>query len=184
MIRIIKKSELQTSYWAGGTTTELFIYPEFAIYKKMDFDFRISTATIEIDTSIFSTLKDVQRTLMVLDGTLELTHKDHHTAILKPFEIDSFGGEWQTTSRGKAVDFNLMLRDSNLSGRVKAITIRRKSSNTFDTGKHGIIYFYKGDVAYNNGTELSVGDTVYFNSDDSVTILAKSTVKIVFVTIQ
>jgi environmental stress-induced protein Ves len=120
MIHIIRKSELQTNLWAGGTTTELFIFPRPATYKKMDFDFRISTATIEVDKSIFTSLKGVQRTLMVLEGTLELLHKNHYAITLEPFQKDSFRGDWETISRGRAVDFNLMVRDSKLSGHVKS----------------------------------------------------------------
>jgi uncharacterized protein len=183
MIRIIKKHELQSSRWIGGTTTELFIFPKSASYKQMDFDFRMSTATIEVDNSIFSSLKGVQRTLMVLAGTLELIHKNQHAIILKPFQQDTFMGDWETISRGQAVDFNLMVRDPELSGNVQGISIEQNGSITLDAEKHGFIYFCEGDAVLNEKTKLSIGDSVYFDSLTPITILAKSNVKIVHVSV-
>jgi environmental stress-induced protein Ves len=184
MIRIIKKHEFQSSHWTGGTTTELFIFPKSASYKKMDFDFRISTATIEVDKSTFTSLKGVQRTLMVLEGSLELIHKNHHAIILKPFQKDSFMGDWETISRGQAVDFNLMLRDSKLSGNVEAISIKQNSSITLNTEQHGFIYFYKGDAVLNEETVLTCGDAVYFDNVGPITLLAKSKIKLIHVSLQ
>ncbi len=184
MIRIVKKSELQTSRWTGGTTTELLIFPKSATYKKMDFDFRISTATIEVDKSTFTSLKGVQRTLMVLEGTLELIHKNQHAIKLKPFQKDTFMGDWETISRGKAVDFNLMVREPELSGNVQGLSIKQNGLASLDAEKHGFIYCCEGDAVLNEKTKLSVGDSVYFDSLNPITILAKSNLKLVHVSIQ
>lgn len=184
MIRIVKKSELQTSHWTGGTTTELLIFPKSATYKKMDFDFRISTATIEVNKSTFTSLKGVQRTLMVLEGTLELIHKNQHAINLKPFQKDTFMGDWETISRGKAVDFNLMVREPELSGNVQGLSIEQNGFATLDAEKHGFIYFCEGDAVLNEKTKLSVGDSVYFDSLNPITIFAKSNIKLVHVSIQ
>ena len=43
-----------TSKWSGGETTELYIYPADYQYKKRDFLFRISRATIPKEKSIFT----------------------------------------------------------------------------------------------------------------------------------
>lgn len=184
VIDIIKKSELQTSRWTGGTTTELFIFPKSATYKKLDFDFRISSATIEVDASTFTSLKGVQRTLMVLAGSLELMHKNRHTTVLEPFQQDAFMGDWETISRGRAVDFNVMVRDPKLSGNVQALSIECTSSITFDADQHGFIYLYKGNALLNEKIELSCGDAVYFDNFDPVTVFAESNVQIVHVSIQ
>ena len=184
MIRIIKKHELQSSPWTGGTTTELFIFPKSASYKQMDFDFRMSTATIEVDHSIFTSLKGVQRTLMVLAGTLELIHKNQNAIVLNPFQKDTFMGDWETMSRGRAVDFNLMVRDPELSGNVQEISIEQNSLITLDAEKHGFIYFCEGDAVLNEETKLSVGDSVYFDSLTPITVLAQSSVKIVYASVR
>lgn len=184
MIRIIKKDEIQSSHWTGGTTTELFIFPNSASYNKMDFDFRISTATIEADESTFTSLKDVRRTLMVLEGSLELIHNNQAGIVLKPFQQDSFMGDWQTISRGLAVDFNLMLRDSTLSEQVEAISVKQNASITFAPEKHGFIYLYKGNAVLNKEVYLTSGHSVYFDEFDPITLLSKSKLKIIYVTLQ
>ena len=111
-INLTKKEQLQTSTWAGGTTTQLAIFPKEAIYKNLDFSWRISTATIDIEESTFTSLPNVSRIIMVLDGELTIQHKNQYTKRLKKFDIDTFSGDWETTSVGKVIDFNVMTRGS------------------------------------------------------------------------
>ena|ERR1700752_3233265 len=107
-----KKEQLIRSVWSGGTTTQLAIYPKEAIYKNLDFIFRISTATIEVEESTFTSLPNVSRVIMVLDGELTIQHKNQYTKQLKKFDTDNFSGDWETTSIGKVTDFNVMTRGS------------------------------------------------------------------------
>jgi environmental stress-induced protein Ves len=109
MIR--KASTLTTSRWSGGTTTELFIWPETATYAARDFGIRISTATVELPVSEFTPLPGIDRTLMVLEGTLKLEFAtgDSPTEIeLEPLEIAHFSGGLPTTGYGQVRDFNVM----------------------------------------------------------------------------
>ena len=69
-LNLTKKKELQTSAWRGGTTTQLAIFPKEAVYKKLDFFFRISTATINVEESTFTNLPNVNRVIMILKGEL------------------------------------------------------------------------------------------------------------------
>lgn len=108
-IKAIKKGELVTSDWSGGTTTQLYIYPEGSIYNKRDFKWRISSANVELNESEFTKLPNIKRKIMILDGKLLLEHKGHHNIKLNKFEQDSFLGDWNTRSFGKVIDFNLML---------------------------------------------------------------------------
>lgn len=107
-IQVLDPSEFTTTSWAGGTTTELLIYPQGSSYKALDFDFRLSIATVNLEKSVFTSLPGISRTLMVLDGSLELAHEGHHATRLQKFESDNFLGDWTTTSFGRATDFNLM----------------------------------------------------------------------------
>ena len=50
---LIKAKDLKPVAWSGGSTTELFIFPPTGNYRKRNFDFRLSTATVEVDTSDF-----------------------------------------------------------------------------------------------------------------------------------
>jgi len=104
----IPSSNFKPSHWSGGTTTELYIFPLTADYQQRDFDFRLSTAAVEIESSDFTPLHGVARTLMVLDGNMNLIHKGQHDSELDKFSVDRFDGGWETSSIGKCIDFNLM----------------------------------------------------------------------------
>lgn len=123
-IIITPANQQTTSHWGGGTTTQLCIYPFDSDYVKRNCIFRISSATIDIEESIFTKLPGYNRTLMVLKGSLKLIHADHHTKKLKPLETDNFQGDWDTKSKGKAVDFNVMTSE--------------KASHSISSIKHSI----------------------------------------------
>lgn len=117
-IQHLKPDPSKKIAWAKGTSQELFIYPPASDFQKRDFLFRISLATVEAETSEFTPLPGIQRTLMLLKGEHTLTHKDHHTKRLFPFGQDTFQGDWQTASQGQAINFNLMCR-TGASGTLK-----------------------------------------------------------------
>lgn len=113
MLKIEKiKKELQSvSTWAGGTTTQLAIYPKDASYADRSFLWRLSTAVVELEESSFTKLPGFDRYLMLLEGELKVVHREQHTAVLQQYGQDRFKGGWDTTSYGKARDFNLMVKD-------------------------------------------------------------------------
>ncbi|SDK12142.1 HutD family protein [Natronincola ferrireducens] len=100
-IELIKKHQLQTNRWSGGTTTQLAIYPKDAIYSNEgNFTWRLSSARVEVEESVFTPLPNIQRVLMIIEGELLLQHQGHHKSILKPFDQDRFSGSWTTKSVG------------------------------------------------------------------------------------
>ena len=147
-IEHIKAINLKTKLWAGGTTTQLFIYPKNAEYKNRDFLFRISTATIETTESIFTKLPEVQRKLMILDGEIKIEHKNRYSKTLKKFDQDEFSGNWDTKSCGKATDFNLMTTGNSI-GEIKAITlINSIKVNIKNDINFYALYVYIGEVKF------------------------------------
>ncbi len=107
--RIIRFKDAQTSYWAGGATTQLFIYPDSSLYKKLDFGYRISVATCELPLSDFSRLPGVERHLLMLQGSSIIRHEGQEAIVLRPYDgVDTFDGGIATTAEGKVTDFNLM----------------------------------------------------------------------------
>ena len=48
-VEIIKPEEYAVSEWAGGKTTQLYIYPQDSEYAKRNFLLRISSATVECE---------------------------------------------------------------------------------------------------------------------------------------
>ena len=111
MIEIIKSDAFKKSTWSGGTTTQLYIYPQNADYQKRNFKFRISIATTELMESTFTKLEGVKRIISILKGNMTLSHKNKYDITLAPYKIDRFSGDWDTASKGKVKDFNRMLKD-------------------------------------------------------------------------
>lgn len=121
-IEIIRKSQQVTSKWSGGTTTELLIFPPAAEYAKRNFKWRLSSAKVEDEESLFTNLPGISRIIMILKGKLLLQHEGHHSVELKPFEQDCFSGDWTTKSFGRVTDFNLMMAEG-CTGNVEDIKI-------------------------------------------------------------
>lgn len=160
-MKIIKQQDITTSKWSGGTTSELFIYPTSSNYKELNFAFRLSRATIEVEESIFTPLPHVKRQLMLLDGQLELIHEDQHSKILKPMQFDTFSGDWKTKSIGKATDFNLMML-GNTEGNFSVIKAKKKQFHSYKiTNDFTVFYVANGNLTYN---EISVieGELIVF----------------------
>lgn len=141
-----KASGLIVNKWTGGTTTELDIYPRGSSYAERNFLFRISTATVESEESIFTKLPGVSRKLMILDGKIKIVHEGHHSITLNAFEQDEFKGDWNTKSYGKATDFNLMMKGST-SGIIKSLTFKDNESRSIATNSDYLaIYIFEGQV--------------------------------------
>lgn len=108
-VEVKRKDELSHNRWSGGITTQLAIWPEGADYGARRFDWRISTAVVEDEKSVFTPLPGIHRLLMILDGEITVTHEGKRTLEMKPLtDVDEFEGGWETVSEGRCVDFNLM----------------------------------------------------------------------------
>lgn len=115
-----------SSNWAGGTTTQLAIYPQNEKYVDRNFVWRLSSATVDIEESDFTLLPDYDRVLIVLDGKVRLVHKDIREVCLCQFEQDCFSGDYHTKSYGKIRDFNLMIKKGN-SGFAQVIDLSQEA---------------------------------------------------------
>lgn len=164
-IKLIKKENLSTSKWSGGTTTQLYIYPEDELYENRNFTFRISSAKVDLEESTFTKLPNIKRRIMILDGRLKLIHENHHSVTLEKFQQDTFYGHWNTKSYGKVTDFNLMLNE-NADGIIEYINLENeKTINVYKDDKYNntteVFYCVKGkiNISINNEREeLKAGD--------------------------
>jgi len=117
---------------------------------------------------------------MVLDGELTLEHEGKHTVHLKPFEQDSFSGEWVTKSAGRVKDFNLMMA-SGCEGNIDAIELRKHEifkveeefSRSSNEGKRLTEAFYcvNGNTLVNidaREIELNEGDFLLINLENNL----------------
>ena len=170
-MKLIKANQFQTTNWSGGTTTELFIWPEGTSYTERNFDFRLSTATVEIETSVFTPLPGISRTLMVLEGEMELQHEGHHSKSLSPFDQDEFLGDWATKSIGKCTDFNLMSRN-NTKGKLQHFSMMKNSDQRIElTGEMNLIYVFHGSIEC-GGLNAESGDLLVFEEEEAVKVTA------------
>ncbi len=63
---------------------------------------------MEVEESTFTALPGVHRKLMILEGAITIIHEGQYSKNLKPFDVDHFSGDWNTTAIGTCTDFNVM----------------------------------------------------------------------------
>ena len=121
-VTLLRVNDFQVSDWSGGKTKQLYLSPPTGHYGKRDFDYRLSTATVELAESQFSDLSGFHRILMSLDHTLHLHNASRQEeTVLAPFTPYVFEGSDSITSRGTCTDFNLIYSD-HYQGQMIAIS--------------------------------------------------------------
>ena len=121
-VTLLRAKDFQVSDWSGGKTKQLYLSPPTGHYGKRDFDYRLSTATVELAESQFSDLSGFHRILMSLDHTLHLHNASRQAeTVLAPFTPYFFEGSDSITSRGTCTDFNLIYSD-HYQGQMIAIS--------------------------------------------------------------
>ena len=137
--KLLTKDDYKTTSWSGGTTTQLAIAPEGAVYADRDFLWRLSSATVELEHSNFTPLPDYDRFLAVLEGEIRLQVGDQEPTSLIPGQVCAFDGGVPVESWGQCVDFNLMVRKGKGQGSVTIL------SSTHTQDRYWLPY--KGDLA-------------------------------------
>lgn len=148
-IDIVNSSEFRTSHWSGGDTTQIYIYPPHSDYESRNFLFRISSAVVNDQESVFTKLDNIKRYLMVIKGNIRLEHLGFHTTVLSEYDVDVFMGDWETKCFGCCKDFNLMIKNHNkgdlyslnIYGKIQRIEL--KENNIY------VIYSFDTDLEIN-----------------------------------
>ena len=164
---LVKAIQQKTNTWSGGTTTELFIYPPDSEYNKHNFEFRVSTATVNVEESTFTQLPGYKRILMILKGELFIEHKNHYSNYLKQYDCHEFLGAWETQAKGKVIDFNLMMNEKT-NGAISIITYNKQTKNLIAFNSNDFIAFYivEGSSTINS-KHLSTNDFIIFEKEKS-----------------
>ncbi len=121
--KIYTKEHFVTSRWAGGTTTQLAIAPAGAVYAERDFLWRLSSAQVAQEYSVFTRLPDYNRFLGIIEGTLYLQTATDPFFPLPAGQIWAFDGGENVMSQGTCRDFNLMLRKGVCSGELHCLRL-------------------------------------------------------------
>lgn len=157
-IQLFSAGDRKTINWTSGTSTEIYIYPAHGNFTERNFTFRISTATVEAEESVFTFFEGITRHLMILKGTVELTHDGRYTKLMAPYQQDIFSGEWATRSKGKVTDFNLMLKNG-ATGSLTHHNVKKDTHISFiSTTEHYFIYIASGTVAFGRNEVARQGD--------------------------
>lgn len=171
MLTFIPKTAQQTNTWSGGTTTQLWIYPETAAYIDRDFECRISTATIDTETSDFSDLTGYTRHLMTLSNPITLYEGNAESFILNPLVEHIFDGGISMRSIGKTRDFNVMLK---APWKTRITVISNDPSPTTDRKCHWqAFYVLKGSMAIHTASRsiaLVESDFVILDDEENYTL--------------
>ena len=114
---MLPEEGFRTTEWSGGTTTELFIWPEDGSYKDRRFSVRISTALVELPESSFTPLPGVKRFLTPLCAGFRLTVNGREID-LRRGEVLEFSGGDEVACVGSGRDLNLMLKGAEGGMRV------------------------------------------------------------------
>jgi environmental stress-induced protein Ves len=156
----VDKERFRVDRWSGGTTTQLAIHPATAQYSARNFAWRISTATIDVGSSEFTSLEGFRRILMVLEGEFVLVHEGHGVNKMKPFEQCTFDGGWNTRSTGKAKDFNLIY-DEHLRAELNRHVLQEQDSMILKAGSNSFLereqWSYRVWYAVNGALDVSIG---------------------------
>ena len=122
-MRHLRPADYTVSDWSGGRTVQLSIGPAGERYADRKFLWRISSATVELETSEFTSLPDYERLIAPIRGEMILSHNGGEEILLRPFDVHRFDGADLTVSKGKCTDFNLMLRKGKVTGEMRAIRL-------------------------------------------------------------
>ncbi|MDO5041092.1 MAG: HutD family protein [Peptoniphilus sp.] len=142
-MKIIERKDFKSSPWAGGETDEIIIFPEGADFKDRTFEYRISSATCNLDSSKFSPYNGYKRFITPLDYDLILKNSGEDLTV-KPFEIYEFSGSDDVSSYSKVRDFNLILKE-DLAGELFTEEVRGELHLKNDVNTL-IAFNYDGDL--------------------------------------
>lgn len=160
----------KTISWASGTSTELFVFPAHGNFQTRDFDFRISTATVEAEETNFSDFSGLTRILMVLKGKLTLIHENRYTKELETFDQDRFDGAWKTRSKGKVQDFNVMFNE-NYDAEVNHYYLPENDKLIINLDSKLHFYFIFSGKFNLNGQIINAVDLVEIPENESKTLV-------------
>lgn len=169
MITVLTEKDYCVTAWSGGTTKQLAIAPEGAVYADRDFAWRLSSATVELEESDFTALPDYMRIIAPLRGEMRLWHNGTGPIELQELELHRFDGGDDTHSAGKCTDYNLMLRKGQWDGAARAVKLAPGEETTVqapaEVGSRAelLLYCVAGKCTVTLGTEkaeLSQGETL------------------------
>lgn len=158
--KVLRPSDYVQSEWSGGTTSQIFIYPDGASLAERDFYFRISSAGIETEKSDFSKFDGYHRFFTPLNSGVEISSDGNAPEKINPLELLHFDGASETSALGKCIDFNLIYK-KGLKANLTVATYAKMeliSYSPFPSSDFLLIYCWSGGFEINEQA-IQPGDT-------------------------
>lgn len=179
----IKKKQQQPVFkWQGGSTRQLFAYPEGKTITEDSCDFEITSSTMDFPDTEYNVFKGCDRLLMIIDGKTTLSHHDGKSVYLKKYQHYKFSGEIKTYSRGMGTDYEIICKKGNGSDvksydemDISKLKILEKDE-TYDF-VHGGFYCQGSGCTVEIGKEkfeLQQGDFLGIIADENVLLEVKT----------
>ena len=141
-LHTVPAESFKATAWSGGTTTELFIYPEGASFALRRFDFRISAASVALEESAFTPMPGIIRYITPLsEAGFVLRLGAAPARRLAKGEVVRFDGGIPVCCEGTGRDLNLMLY--NCTGDMRCIS----PYETMALPEARFIFVYADDMA-------------------------------------
>lgn len=179
-VQIISWDDFETSDWSGGTTTEVLIIPGEAEVGMRNFDLRVSTATCDLEESVFSDYSGYNRFIAPVDGELKLV-VNNDDVILKPYEVFQFSGSDDVAGYSVVRDYNLIVKEG-ITAEMMTLDLSDILNLTLD-GNY-LIQCFEADLKYETSTEsgdLKTGDALLITDGEGVLRLYSDGPRFVFI---
>lgn len=171
-IEVIKLSDYKEFEWSGGKTTEFYIRPRGADFKKRDFDYRLSSATFSGTESTFSDFSGYRRHILPLKGSLSLKEEGGEKRWLKPYQSFRFDGaiKMESENTPDCADFNFIVReglesDLRVYDKAEDMVLREGATLLIYGSDMGIDFSVRG--AYLCGLNLSEKRLILIEAEES-----------------
>ena len=179
----LTQEQYLTTLWSGGTTTQMAIAPEGAVYADRDFLWRFSSARVELEHSDFTALPDYNRLISVLDGQLDMKIDQGDRFKLAPLTVCSFDGGVSVESWGQCTDYNLMLRKGKAQGSAQSLVLEAGAALSWTAAVPApqdypnctvAIYCVSGDVTV-DGVQAQAGQFLLCRQADATAFVKLAT---------
>lgn len=176
---IYSTNDFKVSEWSGGSTVQFWIHPKNSTLDSRDFLFRISSANVQVEESVFSDFSGYSRKLMVLEGELLLQHQGQHSVLLMPFDQDTFVGSLKTVSRGMARDFNVIFKEQ-IKVDLGHHDVDAGGYHTIHDCEEAFIFVFKGEGEI-KGIPFQEGQLIRIEGEQLISLHAQTALKLVVV---
>jgi environmental stress-induced protein Ves len=118
-MKVTRLEDFPPVQWTGGKTWQVLIEPTGSSLADRNFDYRLSSASIESPHSVFTSYPGFERDLVALTEAIVL-HIFGRPQAVRPMQVVHFYGSDSVESEGKTQDLNLIKR-AGLPGSLEII---------------------------------------------------------------